>query len=68
MSSAALCHLFPVGWPLVGAADFDGDGNTDYVLYNSSARQTALVYLNDNVVIGAALGPGLPVGWNLVAP
>jgi hypothetical protein len=51
----------------VGAADFDRNGRPDYVLYRASTRQTAIVYLNNNVVIGAALGPTLPAGWSLVA-
>jgi hypothetical protein len=58
----------PLGWSLVGAADFDGNGRADYVLYNSSTRQTAIWYLNNNVLIGSAYGPLLPGGWSLVAP
>jgi FG-GAP-like repeat len=38
-------------------ADFNGDGHPDWVARNVMTRQTALVYLNDNIVIGAALGP-----------
>jgi FG-GAP-like repeat/PQQ enzyme repeat len=38
-------------------ADFNGDGHPDWVARNVTTRQTALVYLNDNIVIGAALGP-----------
>src|SRR5678815_3700386 len=40
-------------------ADFNGDGHPDWVARNVTTRQTALVYLNDNVVLGAALGPTL---------
>ena len=39
----------PSGWGLVGAADFNGDGHPDYLLYNSNTRQTAIWYLNNNV-------------------
>src|SRR5207247_1367355 len=45
--------------------DFNGDGKPDYLLYNVSTRQTAIWYLNNNVHIGGALGPTLPVGWEL---
>src|SRR5438046_10544177 len=57
------------GYELAGAAaDFNGDGKPDYVLYNPSTRQTAIWYLNNNVHIASALGPTLPAGWSLVAP
>jgi hypothetical protein len=51
---------------LVATADFDGDGNPDYVLYKASTRQTAIWYLNNNVFVSAAYGPTLPDGWSLV--
>jgi hypothetical protein len=53
---------------LIGTADFNGNGNPDYVLYDASSRQTALYYLNNNAYVGSALGPVLPVGWSLAAP
>jgi hypothetical protein len=53
---------------LTGTADFNGDGKPDYLLYNSSTRQTAIWYMNNNVFAGGAFGPTLPTGWNLVAP
>ncbi|MGC1322364.1 MAG: hypothetical protein WA849_09295, partial [Candidatus Udaeobacter sp.] len=37
--------------------DFNDDGHSDYLLYNSGARQTAIWYLNNNVLIGSANGP-----------
>jgi hypothetical protein len=58
----------PSGYELTGTADFNGNGKPDYVLYNSSTRQTALYYLNNNVYVGSALGPVLPAGWSLIAP
>jgi len=56
----------PTGWVLVATADFDGDGNPDYVLYKTSTRQAAIWYLNNNVFVSAAYGPTLPAGWSLV--
>src|SRR5205807_571022 len=54
------------GWSLVGVADFNGDGHPDYVLFNSSTRQTAIWYLNNNVFISGLSGPTLPAGWSVV--
>jgi hypothetical protein len=56
------------GCALVSAADFDGDAKPDYSLYSTSTRQTAIWYLNNNIYIGGAYGPTLPIGWSLVAP
>ena len=39
------------GWELVGAADFNGDGHPDYVLYNASIQQTAIWYLLNHLLI-----------------
>jgi hypothetical protein len=58
----------PIDWDLVGAADFDGNGRPDYLLYNSTTHQTAIWYMNNNVRIGFASGPTLPAGWRLAAP
>jgi len=46
-------------------ADFNGDSHPDLVVQRTNPHQTAVMYLNDNVVIGAALGPTLPDGWSL---
>jgi hypothetical protein len=48
--------------------DFNGDGHPDYLLYNASTRQTAIWYLNNNVLASAVFGPTLPAGWSVVAP
>jgi len=47
-------------------ADFNSDGSPDYVLQNTSTRQTAIWYLNNNVFVSAAYGPSLPAGWNVI--
>ena len=48
-------------------ADFNGDASPDLVVQRTSQHQTAVLYLNNNVVIGAAVGPTLPAGWSLAA-
>ena len=55
----------PVGWGVLGVADFNGDSQPDYLLYNAS-HQTAVWYLNNNVFVGAAFGPTLPALWKVV--
>jgi hypothetical protein len=56
----------PAGWIVVGVADFNGDSQSDYLLYNVSTRQTAVWYLNNNVFVSGAYGPTLPAKWNVV--
>jgi hypothetical protein len=53
---------------LVATADFDGDGNPDYLLYNASTHQTAIWYLNNNVFVSSAFAPTLPAAWGWPAP
>ena len=52
-------------------ADFNLDGNPDFVLYNASTRQTAVWYIENNVRVSGikvgGSGPTLPLGWQLVA-
>ena len=56
------------GYQLTGAADFNGDGSPDYVLYDPSTQRTAIWYMNNNVLLSDSFGPALPGAWNLVAP
>lgn len=46
-------------------ADFNGDGFTDYVLLNTSTRQSVIWYLRVNALIGGAYAPVLPAGWTI---
>jgi uncharacterized protein YkwD len=47
----------------VATADFNGDGSTDYLLFNPSTRRTAIWYLQGNAFLSGAYGPTLPAGW-----
>ena len=40
--------------------------NANYVIYNSTTRQTAVWRLNNNVLTGGVFGPTLPAGWRFV--
>src|SRR5207248_6252835 len=53
------------GYVLSGVADFNGDGNLDYLLYNAITRQTAIWYLNNNVYVSAAYGRTITSGYVL---
>jgi hypothetical protein len=57
----------PTPVPRAAVADFNGDGHPDLVIQNAATHQTVIGYLNNNVVVGAAYGPGLPAGWRLEA-
>jgi hypothetical protein len=47
-------------------SDFNRDGHPDYLLYNAGTRQTVVWFLNNNVFIGGAFAPTLPVGWSVI--
>ena len=47
--------------------DFDVNGLTDYLLFNSSTRASAIWYLNGNAFAGGSYGPSLPAGWTLIS-
>jgi hypothetical protein len=49
------------------SVDFNHDGHSDFALYGSVTRQTAIWYLNNNVYLGGAYAPTVPTGWELVA-
>ena len=46
--------------------DFNGDGRSDYALYNAGTQRTVLWYLEDNLFIDSDWGPTLASGWRLV--
>jgi hypothetical protein len=47
--------------------DLNQDGHPDYILYNSGTRQSAIWYLNNNVLVRAVYGPTITAGWSVVA-
>ncbi len=47
-------------------ADFNGDGFSDYLLFNSSTQVSAVWYLHGTAKVGGSYGPTLPSGWTLV--
>jgi FG-GAP-like repeat len=51
---------------LLPSTDLNDDGKPDYIGYNASTLQTEAFYLNNNVLIGSAIGPTLPAGLQLV--
>jgi predicted acyl esterase len=59
------------GWQLQAVADFNHDSTPDYVLYNSTTRQTVVWYLlvgaNGISVNGGVSGPTINSGWQLQA-
>ena len=70
--SSAYGPTLPAGWNVVGVANFaylsfGDDSKPDYVLFNGSTRQTAIWFLNNNVLSDSVSGPAIPNGWQLVA-
>ena len=57
----------PMGWSVIGAADFDGDSHTDYALLNSDSGRTAIWYLSGRTFLRGAFGPTVPItSWALM--
>jgi hypothetical protein len=54
------------GWTLAGVADFNGDGNPDYALFNASTRQTAIWHLSGVTFAGGLFGPTIASGYELI--
>ena len=62
----AFAPTLPANWRLVGVADFNRDGEADYLLYNASTRQTAIWCLSGPTLISGAYGPMITSGYTLV--
>ncbi len=63
--SAGYGPTLPSGWQVVGTADFNSDGHSDYLLVNRSTRQTAIWYMSGRTRIGAVYAPTIPTGYEL---
>jgi hypothetical protein len=59
-------YIGPIVSATTARGDFNRDGKPDYLLYNAGTRRTAVWYLNNNVYIGGAFAPTLPVGWRVI--
>jgi hypothetical protein len=46
-------------------ADFNGDGKTDYLLFNPSTRQTTIWYLSGVTFVRGTYGPTIASGYEL---
>ena len=46
--------------------DFDRDGKPDFVVHKGSTRETAIWYMNNNVLLRGAFGPTLASGYKLI--
>ena len=67
--NAAYGPELPSDWRLVDAADFNGNGRPDYLLFRPSTAQTAIWYLSGTsgtTFVSSAFGPTIPGGWVLV--
>jgi len=65
-STGMAAPTIPSGWSLRGVADFDGDGNKDYVLFNPATGQTTIWYMKGTTLLGTAAGPVVTAGFDLV--
>lgn len=65
--SGTAAPTLPSGWLLRGIADFDGDGQLDYAIYNPTTQQTAIWYVKGTTFVSAANGPVITSGYELVA-
>jgi len=71
-TSPEAINLDVIGYDLAVASgttsqfDFNRDGKNDYLLFNPSTRQSAIWYMNNNVLVNGAFGRTLPAGWGLI--
>ena len=67
LETAAYSQTLPAGWRFIDIADFNQDGKPDYLLFNPTSLQSAIWYMNNNVLVSGAYGPTLlTAGWTLI--
>src|SRR5437879_4375538 len=59
--SAGFVPTLPFLWKIVGTADFNLNGRTDYLLFNTNTGQTAIWYMSGRTRVGAVYGPSVGV-------
>ena len=59
-------YIGPIVSATTARGDFNGDGFTDYLLFNPSTRRTDIWNLQRNAFLGGVYGPTLPAGWMVV--
>jgi len=63
---AEVWHRSNGGGCIPSPYDFNHDAKPDFVLYTGITRQTAVLYMNNNILVGGAIAPILPAGWSLI--
>jgi hypothetical protein len=53
------------GWNLVGSGDFNGDGQADYLQFNSMSLRSGIWYISGRTLLGGAYGPTVASGYQL---
>jgi serralysin len=56
----------PAGWNLIGAADFDGDGNSDLICEHANSGERGIWLMKKRDYIGWISFGGVPVQWRIV--
>ena len=51
LSAAAYGPTLPAGWRFIDIADFNQDGKPDYLLFNPTSLQSAIWYMDNNVLV-----------------
>jgi beta-glucanase (GH16 family) len=54
------------GWQITGTADFNRDGNTDLLMYNSAQSSTKIALMNGGTLLREVKLPSTP-GWKPIA-
>src|SRR5262249_46367122 len=65
ITQAGANKSLPAGWNLASAADMNGDGKIDLILYHPASGQTAFWYLNGTTFLSQVAGPTMASGWTL---